>query len=72
LTIENLKSDDYYSALRNKSITQMFYLIGDIKKYGTGYIRMCNILLNHKDISLKFEEKGYFFISTISIEKITL
>ncbi len=40
ITIEDLKRDDYQASARNKLIVEAFYLIGDIEKYGTGFIHI--------------------------------
>ena len=40
LTIEELERDDYVSSIRNKLLAESFHLMGDIDKYGTGFIRI--------------------------------
>lgn len=53
----------------------MFFLTGDIEKYGTGFTRINNALKNYPDINLILEEIGDFFrikiIDTSSITKKT-
>lgn len=61
ITVADLQRDDYISSLRNKLLAEMFYLMGDIEKYGTGLIRIRRILRDIPDISLNFEEMGDFF-----------
>lgn len=40
LTLKDLGKDDYIFSIRNKLLTEAFYLTGDIEKYGTGFIRI--------------------------------
>ncbi len=61
LTIEDLKRDDYVSSIRNKLLAEAFYLIGDIEKYGTGFIRIREWLRGYPHISLDISEMGDFF-----------
>ena len=61
LTIEDLKRDDYVSSIRNKLLAEAFYLIGEIEKYGTGFIRIREWLRGYPHISLDISEMGDFF-----------
>lgn len=38
LKLDELKSDNYQSRLRNKLVAEAFYLTGNIEKYGSGFI----------------------------------
>ena len=40
LTVEDFKTDNYQSKHRNKLLAEAFYLTGDIEKYGTGFKRL--------------------------------
>ena len=61
LTIEDLKRDDYVSSIRNKLLAEAFYLMGDIEKYGTGFVRIREMLKDYPEISFSIEEIGDFF-----------
>lgn len=65
MTLEELKGDDYVSSLRNKLLAEMFYLTGDIEKYGTGFIRIRKNLQNRKDIKFSFKEMGGCFVTKL-------
>ncbi len=39
----------------------MFYLTGDIERYGTGYVRIREYLKSYPEISIAVEEMGNFF-----------
>ena len=57
----NLKRDDYVSSIRNKLLAEAFYLMGDIEKYGTGFVRIRQWLKNYPEISYEIREIGDFF-----------
>ena len=40
LELESLKTDFYRASHRNKLLAETFYLIGEVEKYGTGFIRI--------------------------------
>jgi len=61
LKIEDLARDDYVSSIRNKLVAETFYLMGDIEKYGTGFIRIRQQLLDYPDTSFHISEAGDFF-----------
>ncbi len=61
LRIADLKHDDYVSSLRNRLLAEMFYLTGDIERYGTGFIRIREYLKDYPDVSIAVEEIGDFF-----------
>ncbi|MFW5641038.1 MAG: RNA-binding domain-containing protein [Thermodesulfobacteriota bacterium] len=65
LTIEDLKRDDYVSSIRNKLLAEAFYLIGEIEKYGTGFIRIREWIRNYPNITLDIIEMGDFFRADI-------
>jgi ATP-dependent DNA helicase RecG len=56
LTIEDLKTDTYQSRTRNKLIAEAFYLTNNIEKYGSGYIRIREELMNYPELSFEVEE----------------
>ncbi len=63
LTIEDIKGNYYSSSLRNKLIADTFFLLGDIEKYGTGFVRIRKILENYEyKITIDFKETGENFI----------
>jgi len=61
LRIEDLQRDDYVSSLRNRLLAEAFYLTGDIERYGTGFVRVREILRAYPEIVLGVEEMGDFF-----------
>jgi len=61
LTIEDLERDDYVSSIRNKLLAESFYLMGDIEKYGTGFIRIRKLIKNYPEVSYRISETGDFF-----------
>ena len=61
LTIEELERDDYVSSIRNKLLAESFYLMGDIEKYGTGFIRIRKMLTDYPGVSYSITETGDFF-----------
>ena len=61
LRVEDLQRDDYVSSLRNRLLAEAFYLTGDIERYGTGFVRIREILQAYPEIVLRVEEMGDFF-----------
>ena len=51
----------YVSSLRNRLLAEAFYLTGDIERYGTGFVRIREILQAYPEIVLGVEEMGDFF-----------
>jgi ATP-dependent DNA helicase RecG len=62
LTVEDLKRDDYVAAHRNRLLAEAFYLTGDIEKYGTGFIRVRELLGKYRELTLNIEQMGDFLI----------
>ena len=62
LTIEDLERNDYVSSIRNKLLAESFYLMGDIEKYGTGFIRIRKMLADYPGVSFGISETGDFFM----------
>jgi predicted HTH transcriptional regulator len=42
-----LHTDFYRASHRNKLLAEAFYLTGEVEKYGTGYIRIRELLRNN-------------------------
>lgn len=61
LKIEDLARDDYVSSIRNKLVAEAFYLMGDIEKYGTGFIRIRRQLIDYPGAGFHMSEVGDFF-----------
>ena len=51
----------YVSSLRNRLLAEAFSLTGDIERYGTGFVRIREILQAYPEIVLRVEEMGDFF-----------
>lgn len=62
LTVEDLKRNDYVAAHRNRLLAEAFYLTGDIEKYGTGFIRVRELLKMSSNMALSIDEKGDFLM----------
>jgi len=66
LKIADLEKDDYVSSIRNKLLAESFYLMGDIKRYGTGFVRIRRMLKEkYTDLSHEINETGDFFIARL-------
>ncbi len=61
LTLEDLNRDDYVSSIRNKLLAESFYLIGEIEKYGTGFVRIRQWLKDYPNVSYALDETGDHF-----------
>ena len=51
----------YDSSLRHRLLAEAFSLTGDIERYGTGFVRIREILQAYPEIVLRVEELGDFF-----------
>jgi ATP-dependent DNA helicase RecG len=60
LCLADLEHDDYVSSISNRLLAEVFYLTGDIKKYGTGFVRIREFLQEYPEIALIVEEIGDF------------
>ena len=69
LTVEDLKTDKYQAAARNKMIAEAFYLTGDIEKYGSGFRRIREELAEYPTMKLEYEEISNGFLVTVSYTK---
>ncbi len=61
LRIEDLQRNDYVSSIRNRLLAEAFFLMGDIERYGTGFVRIREALSSYSEIEFKIEEIGDFF-----------
>lgn len=61
LTIDDLQRDDYVSSLRNKLLAESFYLMGEIEKYGTGFVRIRQWLKDYPEVGYEISEMGDYF-----------
>ncbi len=61
LTVEGLERDDYVSSIRNKLLVESFYLVGEIEKYGTGFVRIRQWLKDYPKVSFSLDETGDHF-----------
>ncbi|THB68370.1 MAG: HTH domain-containing protein [Gammaproteobacteria bacterium] len=62
LTLEDLNHNSYVPSHRNKLLVEMFYLLGEIEKYGTGYVRIKEQLKEHGNLSIEIKEQGQYFV----------
>ena len=68
LRVEDLMTDYYTAIHRNKLLCEAFYLLGEVEKYGTGFIRIRKQLLNYPDIKFEIDNSdGYFVKVTLSL-----
>jgi len=67
LSIADLQRDDYVSSLRNRLIAEVFYLTGDIERYGTGFVRIREVLQDYPEIEISMEEFADFFMVVLQI-----
>lgn len=65
LTSESVMTDDYSPIHRNKLLAEAFYLLGDIEKYGTGFIRIREHIKNYAGMRLEIEDVDGFMRVTI-------
>ena len=74
LTIQDLKTNSYQAYSRNKLIAEAFYLTGDIEKYGSGFMRIQNELMQYPTMKLECAEIPNGFLATLSytIQKVRL
>ncbi len=68
LTLEDLERDDYVSSIRNRLLAESFYLMGEIEKYGTGFVRIRKWLKEYPAVSYVLSEKGDFFKVDVRLE----
>lgn len=52
---------EYVSSLRHQLLAEAFSQTGDIERYGTGFVRIREILQAYPEIVLRGEELGDFF-----------
>ena len=69
LTIEQLRTDSYQSRTRNKLIAEAFYLTRDIEKYGSGYVRVREAILEYPSMKFDYEESGDGYLVTLSYQE---
>lgn len=61
LTVESLLSGNYLSTLRNKAVANVFYMLGEIEKYGSGISRVMEMFCKAGNPDLKIEATGAGF-----------
>ena len=66
LTIADLNTNSYPAFARNKLISEAFYLTGDIEKYGSGFLRVRNALLQYPTMKMTQTETAGGFMVTLS------
>lgn len=72
LRIEDLQRNDYVSSIRNRLLAEAFFLTGDIERYGTGFVRIREVLSSYPEIEFRIKEIGDFFKAELhQIESIT-
>lgn len=70
LTIDDLKTDHYQPSHRNKLLAETFYLMGEVEKYGTGFVRIRKWLKDYPELKYDLEDLGDFTrIRLKSVEK---
>ena len=66
LTVEDLQTNNYQAATRNKLIAEAFYLTGDIEKYGSGFRRIRKEIEQYPTMKLECAEIPNGFWVSIS------
>ena len=66
LTVEDLQTNTYQAATRNKLIAEAFYLTKDIEKYGSGFRRIRDEIKQYPTMKLECAEIPNGFLATIS------
>ena len=62
----------YDSSLRHRLLAEAFSLTGDIERYGTGFVRIREILQAYPEILLHVDEMGDFFkVELQQVEPVT-
>ena len=61
LNLGDIERDDYVSSIRNKLLAEAFYLMGDIERYGTGFVRIRKMLRDNPEVTYDLKEVGDFF-----------
>lgn len=69
LTLEQLKKDNYQANTRNKLIREAFYLTGDIKKYGSGFIRIRSEVKSYPTMIFSFENAPNGFLARLTYKQ---
>ncbi|GHS86039.1 ATP-dependent DNA helicase [Bacteroidia bacterium] len=69
LTVDDLKKDNYQAYARNRLLAEMFYLTGDIEKYGTGFTRIRKEIATYPTMQFDFSEIPNGFLVTYSYTK---
>lgn len=69
ITIEQLKTDKYQSHTRNKILAEAFYLTKDIEKYGSGFIRIRNEIMDYPTMVFEYKEMGDGFLAELKYKK---
>jgi ATP-dependent DNA helicase RecG len=66
ITEEELHTDTYQASTRNKQLAEAFYLTHDIEKYGSGFIRIRQAIVNYPTMRFDFQDIGNGFVSEFS------
>jgi ATP-dependent DNA helicase RecG len=65
LTIEQLQKDNYQANTRNRLIAESFYLIGEIEKYGSGFLRIRREIKDYPTMKLTIDEAPNGLITSL-------
>ena len=66
IELKDLKGDSYASQTRNKLIAEAFYLTKDIEKYGSGFFRVRNEILDYPTMKFEYAEQGNGFYTELT------
>lgn len=66
---EDLLAGNYVAIHRNKLLAEVFYLKGDIEKFGTGFFRIKNDLLGYPEVSFNFDSIAGFSRANLQLKK---
>jgi ATP-dependent DNA helicase RecG len=60
-SVDDLQTDTYQANHRNKLLAEAFYLMDEVEKYGTGFIRIRQYLQQYPDLQYTIQDNPAFF-----------
>ena len=69
LTVKDLLTDSYQAKHRNRLLSEAFYLMGEVEKYGTGFIRIRKHLEEYPELLFDIIDLKDFFKIILLVNK---